>query len=75
MKERNLSRRKMTTMMRISRSQVDRVVQPNNGDVTLETLKRAGGNFWTEGAGRAALRWKFAGDRGWRSPQAPSLRP
>ena len=41
MKERNLSKRKLATMMHTSRSQVDRVLDPTDGNVTLETLQRA----------------------------------
>lgn len=41
MKERNLSKRKLATLMQTSRSQVDRVLDPKDGNVTLETLQRA----------------------------------
>ncbi len=41
MKEQNLSKRKLATMMHTSRTQVDRVLDPNDGNVTLETLQRA----------------------------------
>ena len=41
MKEQNLSKRKLATLMHTSRAQVDRVLDPDNGNVTLETLQRA----------------------------------
>ncbi|MCC7266682.1 MAG: XRE family transcriptional regulator [Caulobacteraceae bacterium] len=41
MKERNLSKRKLAELMHTSRTQVDRVLDPNDGNVTLETLQRA----------------------------------
>ena len=41
MKERNLSKRHLAQMMHTSRTQVDRVLDPNSGNVTLETLQRA----------------------------------
>ena len=41
MKERKLSKRKLAAMMHTSRTQVDRVLDPNDGNVTLETLQRA----------------------------------
>jgi transcriptional regulator with XRE-family HTH domain len=41
MKAQKLSKRKLAAMMRTSRTQVDRVLDPNDGNVTLETLQRA----------------------------------
>lgn len=41
MKERNLSKRKLAELMHTSRTQVDRVLDPTNGNVTIETLQRA----------------------------------
>lgn len=41
MKERKLSKTRLAAMMHTSRTQVDRVLDPNNGNVTLETLQRA----------------------------------
>jgi hypothetical protein len=41
MKERNLSKRRLAALMRTSRTQVDRVLDPEDGNVTIETLQRA----------------------------------
>jgi antitoxin HicB len=41
MKARKLSKRKLAEMMHTSRTQVDRVLDPNDGNVTIETLQRA----------------------------------
>ena len=41
MKERKLSKRRLAAMMRTSRTQIDRVLDPNDGNVTIETLQRA----------------------------------
>jgi hypothetical protein len=41
MRERKLSRRKLAELMHTSRTQVDRVLDPSNGNVTLDTLQRA----------------------------------
>ncbi|HEY0413655.1 MAG TPA: helix-turn-helix transcriptional regulator [Allosphingosinicella sp.] len=41
MRERNISRRKLAQLMHTSRTQVDRVLDPESGNVTLETLQRA----------------------------------
>lgn len=41
MKERRLSRRRLAELMHTSRTQVDRVLDPAAGNVTLETLQRA----------------------------------
>lgn len=41
MKAKKLSRRKLAQLMHTSRTQVDRVLDPNVGNVTIETLQRA----------------------------------
>lgn len=41
MKDRKLSKRKLATLMHTSRTQVDRVLDPTDGNVTIETLQRA----------------------------------
>lgn len=41
MRERKLSKSQLAIMMHTSRSQVNRVLDPNDGNVTLETLQRA----------------------------------
>ena len=41
MKEKHLSKRKLAAMMRTSRTQLDRVLNPKDGNVTIETLQRA----------------------------------
>ena len=41
MKERKLSKRRLAAMMHTSRTQVDRVLDPEDGNVTIETLQRA----------------------------------
>jgi antitoxin HicB len=41
MKERNLSKRQLAALMKTSRTQIDRVLDPENGNVTIETLQRA----------------------------------
>jgi DNA-binding Xre family transcriptional regulator len=41
MKDRKISKRKLAVLMRTSRTQVERVLDPANGNVTLETLQRA----------------------------------
>jgi hypothetical protein len=41
MKERNLSKRRLAALMRTSRTQIDRVLDPKDGNVTIETLQRA----------------------------------
>ncbi len=41
MRERKLSKRKLAAMMNTSRTQVDRVLDPVGGNVTIETLQRA----------------------------------
>jgi hypothetical protein len=41
MRERKLSKNQLAKQMRTSRTQVDRVLDPEAGNVTLETLQRA----------------------------------
>lgn len=41
MKERNISKRKLAELMGASRTQIDRVLDPSVGNVTIETLQRA----------------------------------
>jgi antitoxin HicB len=41
MKKRKLSKSRLATLMHTSRTQIDRVLDPTNGNVTLETLQRA----------------------------------
>jgi antitoxin HicB len=41
MKERKLSKRRLAALMHTSRTQLDRVLDPSNGNVTIETLQRA----------------------------------
>ena len=41
MKEQNLSRKKLAERMHTSRSQVNRLLDPTDGNVTLTTLQRA----------------------------------
>jgi antitoxin HicB len=41
MRIQKLSKRKLAQMMHTSRTQVDRVLDPRDGNVTLETLQRA----------------------------------
>lgn len=41
MREQGLSKRRLAQMMRTSRTQVDRVLDPSDGNVTIETLQRA----------------------------------
>ncbi len=41
MKDRKLSKRKLAELMNTSRTQVDRVLDPTDGNVTLTTLQRA----------------------------------
>ena len=43
MEEQNLSKAHMAERMETSRSQLDRLLDPDNEGVTLETLKRAAG--------------------------------
>lgn len=41
MREQKLSKRKLAEMMHTSRTQVDRVLDPDDGNVTIDTLQRA----------------------------------
>jgi predicted XRE-type DNA-binding protein len=41
MKERGLSKSRMAQLMHTSRAQLDRLLDPDNGGTTLETLMRA----------------------------------
>ncbi len=41
MREQKLSKRKLAELMHTSRTQVDRVLDPDNGNVTIDTLQRA----------------------------------
>ncbi len=41
MRERKLSKSRLALLMRTSRTQVDRVLDPADGNVTIETLQRA----------------------------------
>jgi DNA-binding phage protein len=41
MRERKLSKNQLATQMRTSRTQIDRVLDPEAGNVTIETLQRA----------------------------------
>lgn len=41
MKDRNISKRQLASLMKTSRTQIDRVLDPENGNVTTETLQRA----------------------------------
>jgi DNA-binding Xre family transcriptional regulator len=41
MEDQKLSKRKLATLMHTSRTQVDRMLDPKDGNVTLQTLQRA----------------------------------
>jgi DNA-binding Xre family transcriptional regulator len=41
MKKRKLSKRRLAELMGTSRTQIDRVLDPNDGNVTIKTLQRA----------------------------------
>ena len=41
MKERRLSKNRMAELMNTSRAQLDRLLDPERGNVTIETLQRA----------------------------------
>jgi predicted XRE-type DNA-binding protein len=41
MKERKLSKNRMADLMHTSRAQLDRLLDPEQGNVTIETLQRA----------------------------------
>jgi antitoxin HicB len=41
MKDRKLTKTALAALMKTSRTQINRVLDPNNGNVTIETLQRA----------------------------------
>jgi plasmid maintenance system antidote protein VapI len=41
MKDRKISKSALAVLMKTSRTQIDRVLDPNEGNVTIETLQRA----------------------------------
>ena len=41
MKERGLTKTRLAALMQTSRTQIDRVLDPKDGNVTIETLQRA----------------------------------
>jgi len=41
MKEKKLSKNRMAQLMKTSRAQLDRLLDPEHGNVTIETLQRA----------------------------------
>ncbi len=41
MKDRKLTKTKLAELMKTSRTQINRVLDPSNGNVTIETLQRA----------------------------------
>ncbi len=41
MKEKKLSKNKMAALMHTSRAQLDRLLDPEQGNITIETLQRA----------------------------------
>lgn len=41
MKARNITKKQMADMMHTSRTQLDRILDPDNGGATIETLQRA----------------------------------
>lgn len=41
MREQGVSRSRLATLMRTSRTQIARLLDPNDGNVTIETLQRA----------------------------------
>ena len=41
MREKNLSKKKMTELMNTSRAQLDRLLDPAKGNVTLDTMQKA----------------------------------
>lgn len=41
MKERNLSKKRMAELMNTSRAQLDRLLDPSKGNVTLDTIQKA----------------------------------
>jgi antitoxin HicB len=43
MKKQGITKKRMAEMMQTSRAQLDRLLDPNNGSATIETLQRAAG--------------------------------
>jgi hypothetical protein len=41
MKYKRMSKKRLAELMKTSRAQIDRILDPNKGNVTLETLQRA----------------------------------
>jgi DNA-binding Xre family transcriptional regulator len=41
MKERKMSKKRLAELMHTSRTQVNRILDPNDGNVTIDTLQRA----------------------------------
>ena len=41
MKKKKITKKRMAEMMRTSRAQLDRLLDPNNGSATIESLQRA----------------------------------
>lgn len=41
MKKKNITKQRMASLMKTSRAQVDRLLDPNNGSATIESLQRA----------------------------------
>ena len=41
MKKKKITKQRMATLMKTSRAQVDRLLDPDNGSATIETLQRA----------------------------------
>ena len=41
MKKKRISKKRLAELMRTSRTQVDRLLNPTDGNVTIETLQRA----------------------------------
>jgi len=41
MKKKKITKRRMATLMKTSRAQVDRLLDPDNGSATIESLQRA----------------------------------
>jgi antitoxin HicB len=41
MKKKKITKKRMAELMRTSRAQVDRLLDPDNGSATIETLQRA----------------------------------
>jgi antitoxin HicB len=41
MKKQNITKKRLAELMRTSRAQIDRILDPEKGNVTIETLQRA----------------------------------